>query len=144
MLSATPVNTSLRDLRNQIYLMTERREDAFRAELGVGGIQSVFAVAQEASQRWEASMGEGGQRDKAALLETMGSDFLAVLDAVTIARSRQHIRDHYPAVEEQIGGFPQRARPKNHSAGSGAAHVPRFRYERMARAAVRATAGEYR
>ena len=28
MLSATPVNTSLIDLRNQIYLMTERREDS--------------------------------------------------------------------------------------------------------------------
>ena len=30
MLSATPVNTSLIDLRNQIYLMTEKREDVFR------------------------------------------------------------------------------------------------------------------
>ena len=30
MLSATPVNTSLIDLRNQIYLMTEKREEAFR------------------------------------------------------------------------------------------------------------------
>ena len=36
MLSATPVNTSLIDLRNQIYLMTEGREDAFRKSLGVG------------------------------------------------------------------------------------------------------------
>ena len=30
MLSATPVNTSLIDLRNQIYLMTEKRQDSFR------------------------------------------------------------------------------------------------------------------
>ena len=35
MLLATPVNNNLRDLRNQIYLMTERRQDAFRDELGV-------------------------------------------------------------------------------------------------------------
>ncbi len=113
MLSATPVNTSLRDLRNQIYLMTEKREDAFRAELGVGSIQSVFAVAQKAFQKWERSLGDGGRRDKAALLEVLGSDFLAVLDAVTIARSRQHIREYYPAVEKQIGGFPERGRPEN-------------------------------
>lgn len=113
MLSATPVNTSLRDLGNQIYLMTEKREDAFRAELGVGSIQSVFAVAQKAFQKWEKSLGDGDRRDKAALLEALGSDFLAVLDAVTIARSRQHIREHYPTVEEQIGGFPERTRPEN-------------------------------
>ena len=36
MLSATPVNTSLIDLRNQVYLMTEGREDDFRESLGVG------------------------------------------------------------------------------------------------------------
>ena len=29
MLSATPVNTSLIDLRNQIYLMTEKRDNVF-------------------------------------------------------------------------------------------------------------------
>ena len=34
MLSATPVNTSLIDLRNQIYLMTEKREDAFPKKFG--------------------------------------------------------------------------------------------------------------
>ena len=38
MLSATPVNTSLIDLRNQIYLMTEKREDVFRESLGIGHI----------------------------------------------------------------------------------------------------------
>ena len=34
MLSATPVNTSLIDLRNQIYLMTENRADTFRDSPG--------------------------------------------------------------------------------------------------------------
>ena len=34
MLSATPVNTSLLDLRNQIYLMTEKREDVFQGKFG--------------------------------------------------------------------------------------------------------------
>ena len=46
MLSATPVNTSLTDLRNQIYLMTEGREDSFRESLGVGSIRTLMATAQ--------------------------------------------------------------------------------------------------
>ena len=112
MLSATPVNTSLRDLRNQIYLMTEKREHAFQ-ELGVGSIQSIFARAQKEFQKWEKRFSDGGTRDKAVLLERLGADFLAVLDAVTIARSRHHIRTYYPDFEKEHGAFPERARPKN-------------------------------
>ena len=112
MLSATPVNTSLRDLRNQIYLMTEKQEDAFQ-ELGVGSIQSLFARAQKEFQKWEKRFSDGGTRDKAVLLERLGADFLAVLDAVTIARSRHHIRTYYPDFEKKHGAFPERAKPKN-------------------------------
>ena len=112
MLSATPVNTSLRDLRNQIYLMTEKREHAFQ-ELGVGSIQSLFARAQKEFQKWEKRFSDGGTRDKAVLLERLGADFLAVLDAVTIARSRHHIRTYYPDFEKKHGAFPERARPTN-------------------------------
>ena len=112
MLSATPVNTSLRDLRNQIYLMTEKREEAF-AELGVGSIKGVFGRAQKAFQRWEKNRSDDGTRSKAVLLERLGADFLTVLDAVTIARSRHHIRAYYPDFEKEHGTFPERATPKN-------------------------------
>ena len=113
MLSATPVNTSLRDLRNQIYLMTEKRRDAFRDTLGIGDIQALFGVAQREFQEWEKQRRRGGQADKGMLVEKLGADFLALLDAVTIARSRDHLRRFYPAVTERIGGFPERAKPRN-------------------------------
>ena len=113
MLSATPVNTSLRDLRNQIYLMTEKRRDAFSEALGIGDVQSMFGVAQREFQQWEAARRAGGKADKAALLERLGADFLSLLDAVTIARSRDHVRRFYPEVTAAIGGFPERAKPEN-------------------------------
>ena len=113
MLSATPVNTSLRDLRNQIYLMTEKRQDAFRDALGIGNIQSMFGVAQREFQQWEAARLAGQHPDKAALLERLGADFLSLLDAVSLARSRDHIRRYYPDVTAAIGGFPERAQPQN-------------------------------
>ncbi len=113
MLSATPVNTSLRDLRNQIYLMTEKRRDAFREALGIGDIQVMFGVAQREFQHWEQARRRGGPADKAALIENLGADFLTLLDALTIARSRDHLRRFYPAVTERIGGFPRRAKPEN-------------------------------
>ena len=113
MLSATPVNTSLRDLRNQIYLMTEKRQDAFRDALGIGNIQSMFGVAQREFQQWEAARLSGQRPDKTALLERLGADFLSLLDAVSFARSRDHIRRYYPEVTAAIGGFPERAQPLN-------------------------------
>ena len=113
MLSATPVNTSLRDLRNQIYLMTERRPDAFRDSIGINDVQSVFRLAQREFQKWEKECAGSGTRNKAILLERLGADFLAILDAVSIARSREHVRRVYPEVEKKIGGFPARAAPKN-------------------------------
>ena len=121
MLSATPVNTSLRDLRNHIYLMTERRQDAFREALGIADLQSLFGVAQREFQQWErqrrgakgGAADMGGAADKNALIARLGADFLALLDAVTIARSRAHVRRFYPQVHAAIGGFPRRAKPEN-------------------------------
>ena len=113
MLSATPVNTSLRDLRNQIYLITERREDAFRDALGIGNIQSMFGVAQREFQQWELGRRAGQNPDKTALLEKLGGDFLTLLDTVSFARSREHVRRYYPEVTAAIGGFPQRNPPRN-------------------------------
>ena len=62
MLSATPVNTSLIDLRNQIYLMTEKREDVFRESLGIGHVGALLSQAQKAFKAWENSTGEGSRK----------------------------------------------------------------------------------
>ena len=113
MLSATPVNTGLRDLRNQIYLMTEKRPDAFRDALGIGDIQNLFGVAQRQFLEWEKERRAGGGKGKADLLARLGADFLALLDAVTIARSRGHLRRHYAEETARFGGFPERAPPMN-------------------------------
>ena len=113
MLSATPVNTSLIDLRNQIYLMTEGRESTFRESLGVGNIRNVMAAAQRVFKQWEADQANRSRRDKAQLLEQLGADFLRLLDGVSISRSRRQIEQFYAAEMERIGQFPQRENPTN-------------------------------
>ena len=109
MLSATPVNTSLIDLRNQIYLMTEGRQDDYRESLGVRNISGMMATAQKAFKEWE----EGKSGDKNALLELLGADFLRLLSGVSIARSRRHITESYADEMDRIGRFPDRAKPDN-------------------------------
>ena len=111
MLSATPVNTSLIDLRNQIYLMTEKREDAFRDSLGIGQIGALLARAQRAFKAWETEA--DSKKDKAELSALLGADFFALLGGVSIARSRRQIERFYAEEMDRIGRFPAHQAPEN-------------------------------
>ena len=113
MLSATPVNTSLTDLRNQIYLMTEKREDVFRNSLGVSNIGSLIRQAQKAFKAWEENASKDGTRDKTELFDTLGTEFFQLLGGVSIARSRRHIIKYYAEEIEKIGEFPTQLDPVN-------------------------------
>ncbi len=109
MLSATPVNTSLTDLRNQIYLMTGKQEDTFQETLGIENIKIMLGVAQKQFKQWEQQI---GAKDKRDLFDELGGEFFALLDAISIARSRRHVKNFYPEVLKKIGGFPEQAPPE--------------------------------
>ncbi len=113
MLSATPVNTSLIDLRSQVHLMTEKNEEHFRESVGVGHVGNLMSVAQREFKQWEREKAGRGSMDKASLLARLGADFLRLLDAVSIARSRRQITQFYEAELSRIGQFPQHAPPEN-------------------------------
>ena len=114
MLSATPVNTSLIDLRNQIYLMTEKREDVFQKSLGISNIRALLGQAQRTFKAWEDNPDAGGGRDKSKLLNDLGADFFQLLGGVSIARSRRHIENFYADEIGRIGEFPEQLKPENH------------------------------
>ena len=134
MLSATPVNTSLIDLRNQVYLMTEKNESLFRDNLGIRSVGTVMSVAQRAFRSWEeekSNKRRNGGFDKSELLERLGPDFFRLLDAVSISRSRRQIKQFYAAEMERIGQFPRHAKPVNaHPATDLRGELS---YERLAR-----------
>ena len=113
MLSATPVNTSLLDLRNQIYLMTAGRADTFRESLGLSDLSTLLTTAQREFKGWEKEQAGLQRRDKSRLLEKLGADFLRLLDAVSIARSRRQIEQFYAHEMERIGQFPNHEKPDN-------------------------------
>ena len=112
MLSATPVNTSLIDLRNQIYLMTGKREEVFQKSLGISNIRALLGQAQREFKAWEDDEGSG--RDKSKLLAKLGADFFRLLGGVSIARSRRHIENFYADEIDRIGQFPEQLKPENH------------------------------
>ena len=110
MLSATPVNNRFNDLKNQIALAYEGDVEQIDGKLDTqSSINDVFRNAQVAYNKWADLPAEERTTDK--LLSTLDFDFFKVLDSVTIARSRKHIREFYD--RKVIGDFPERLKPRN-------------------------------
>ena len=105
MLSATPVNNSLRDLRNQIYFITEGSDTALVETTGIKNIENTIKNAQTQFTLW-ADHKKNPKRSVKDLLERLDSSFTKLLDELTIARSRKHIVNYYNI--EEIGKFPER------------------------------------
>jgi len=108
MLSATPVNNRLADLRNQIAFATEG-DDTALLDHGIGSIDSTTRLAQKQFNRWLDL--EDAERTPLRLIEMLGFDYFTLLDLLTIARSRKHIEKYYGTAE--TGRFPDRLKPIN-------------------------------
>jgi len=108
MLSATPVNNRMADLRNQIAFATEGNDTAL-LEHGISSIDSTTRLAQKQFNRW-LDLDEDN-RTPARLIEMLGFDYFTLLDLLTIARSRKHIEKYYGTAE--TGRFPDRLKPIN-------------------------------
>jgi hypothetical protein len=108
LLSATPVNTSLKDLRNQVYLITGKNDQAFSESLHINSISQTVQNAQRVFTDW-AKPDHSDSRSLGLLLERLDSGFFKLLDGLTIARSRKHIEKYYDLAA--IGDFPERLPP---------------------------------
>lgn len=109
LLSATPVNNNLKDLRNQISLLTEDRDNAFADKLNIASVKDTLNVAQRVFVDWANKQRE--ERKTSALLEKLSASFFTLLDELTIARSRKHIIKYYSETLKEIGKFPDRNKP---------------------------------
>jgi len=112
LLSATPVNNNLRDLRNQFYLITQNEDRAFDEPLGIFSIAQVMQNAQTHFTNWADPKKNPG-RKVVRLLEVLDSSFFKLLDELTIARSRKHIVSYYGT--KGMGEFPKRLKPLSRS-----------------------------
>lgn len=108
MLSATPVNNRLADLKNQISFLTEGADDALDGH-GIPSIEATVRQAQQQFNRWLRL--EEFERRPTRLMDMLGFDYFKLLDLLTIARSRKHIEKYYGTAE--TGTFPNRLKPLN-------------------------------
>lgn len=108
MLSATPVNNRMNDLKNQVAFITEGMDNAY-ANQGIASIEQTLRKAQTRFNQW-LNLDEQNRKVE-TLLDSMNFDYFKLLDILTIARSRKHLEKYYDIAE--IGEFPERLKPVN-------------------------------
>lgn len=107
MLSATPVNTRMNDIKNQIAFITEQNDQAL-LEFGINSIDQTLRKAQQNFNIW-LRLNEHDTTDRESLVDSLNGDYFKILDLLTIARSRKHIEKYYDVSD--IGKFPERLKP---------------------------------
>ncbi|UQS81818.1 SNF2-related protein [Bombilactobacillus folatiphilus] len=107
MLSATPINNRMADLKNQIGFITEGDTNAL-AKYDIKDIDNVLKRAQTSFNEWMDL--DEDQRTTQRFLDKVNPDYFRLLDMLTIARSRKHIEKYYDTNE--LGSFPKRLKPK--------------------------------
>ena len=105
LLSATPVNNSLVDLKNQISIITGDKDYAFKEE-GIGSVDNLLRKTSTCINAWERQPGH----KKEELLDSLPSDFYKLLELMTISRSRKHITNYYG--NKGVGQFPNKNVPE--------------------------------
>jgi ERCC4-related helicase len=100
LLSATPINNSLTDIRNQFKLMTKDNDHGFYDSLGINSIDGIFRRSQAVFNRWI----ESDNKHISTFIKELPSDFFRLTDSLTVARTRK-----------MIDGlkFPKKHTPKN-------------------------------
>lgn len=106
LLSATPVNNKMNDIKNQIAFITEDN-DAALEDVGIESIDYTLKTAQAAYNRWTNLSVEKRTTDR--FLNMVNPEYFQLLDLLSIARSRKHIEKYYNV--KDIGQFPTRLKP---------------------------------
>ena len=112
MLSATPVNTSLDNIRSQIDFITAGDNAAFDKSLGIADVAALIRNAETQFKAWMRES-HSSPDAKRKLLDALGGEFIRLMTSVSVARSRRHLRAVYQADIADMGDFPKRKTPRN-------------------------------
>lgn len=104
MLSATPINNSLNDIRNQFKLMVQGEVNGFDKSLGVRNLDYTFRNAQKAFHEWR----ETPNPKINDFIKSLPANFFTLTDSLTVARTRKMITNNHVNLY-----FPQKEKPDN-------------------------------
>ncbi len=103
MLSATPINNTLLDIRNQFQLMVRGNPQGFDETLGVRSLDFLFRSAQKSFNEWK----ELPNPKIGDFIRMLPSVFFKLTDSLTVARTRQMVAKLQPDLK-----FPEKVPPR--------------------------------
>ncbi|MCS6982095.1 MAG: helicase-related protein, partial [Flavobacteriales bacterium] len=105
LLSATPINNKLIDIRNQFKLMTKGRDDGFKdTELEIESLEDIFRIAQKHYNDWTRNK----ERKIADFTAKLPKKFEKLTDALIVARTRKLVEGEFGELN-----FPKKEPPIN-------------------------------
>ncbi|KAA3618544.1 MAG: helicase [Calditrichaeota bacterium] len=104
LLSATPINNSLNDIRNQFKLMVQGNVHGYQESLGVRNLDYSFRTAQKAFNDWRREP----EPKISDFIKKLPANFFTLTDTLTVARTRKMIEGQEAALV-----FPQKEKPIN-------------------------------
>lgn len=106
MLSATPINTGLNDVKGQFNLIARGNDEAFNTDdFGIESLRNLFADAQRKYSLWC----DDEDRTIGGFIKTLPPKFFNLTDKLIVARTRK-------LIEKTLGedlGFPEKEKPLN-------------------------------
>ena len=105
LISATPINNSLNDARNQFKLMVQGNVHGYDAKLGVKNIDYSFKQAQTLFNEWRK---DHNPKIGDFIKKLSGNDFFRLTDSLLVARTRKMVES-----QETDLIFPVKNKPEN-------------------------------
>jgi ERCC4-related helicase len=106
LLSATPINNSFKDIRNQFKLMTKGENTGFKETLDVNNIESTFREIQTVFNKWST---EPGAKLSEFHSKIKDSAFFRLTDHLLVARTRKNVKSNF----DSTLSFPIHKKPIN-------------------------------
>ena len=106
LLSATPINNSFKDIRNQFKLMTKGQNMGFKENLDINNIESTFREIQTVFNKWSA---EPNAKLSEFHNKIKDSAFFKLTDNLLVARTRKNIKSTFDTTLL----FPDHKKPIN-------------------------------
>lgn len=102
LLTATPINNSLLDVRNQFKLLVKGRDDGFRNTLEIPNITYIFRKAQEIFNTWR----EDESKTINDFVKSLPEGFFTITDNLLVARSRKLVQKDEPSLTFPVKNSP--------------------------------------
>lgn len=104
LLSATPINNSFKDIRNQIKLITADNDEAYSENLDIKNLYNLFISTSRHFNEWQSKKGS----PVSDLVKMLDESFFKLTDNLIVARTRKMITGQQEGLV-----FPEKHKPEN-------------------------------